>query len=384
VLLRAGDLVDELDAAVPGACARLLTELAEILRALEAGTESAEAASRAVALAFLASDTSAQTHAQLALGEAMLGVDNARARQIAGDLLATTELSEVDRGRGWTLLGGSHAYDDVAELRRCLESAFHCYRAAGDDVAAASIARRIAFNLSVTAGPEFDRWLAIASSMTAKEHLQGQGELALVRALVEEARGDWEQAWGSAMSAAELTERVGMHQSLVEAVAVAVEAATATGRRNALPGLLARLGTLIEGHRARLQVTGLSASAPAFVLLGRPADADRALQRAESLLTEVGPNEAIMFWAARGHCASLAGVDDEAASSYGRAELLAGDLGLSLLANGCRLYRLAAQARVSGTPDLREELHGLAAELTTAGAVSLAATARELASTLPY
>jgi class 3 adenylate cyclase/tetratricopeptide (TPR) repeat protein len=383
VLLRAGEVVNEVETSAPSACAELLTELAEILRALEDGPASAEAASRAAALAALSSDTTAQIRAQLALGEAVLGADNEKARRIAEDILAAAAASESERGRAWTLLGGSHAYDDVAELPRCLEAAFRSYQTAGDSEAAASAARQLAWNLSVTAGADFDHWLTVASATTASSHLYGQGELALVRAVVAQARGEWEQSWASAISAIALTERVGMHQSLVNAVAVAVEAATATGRRAALPGLLARLGTLVEGHRARLQITALCASAPALIMLGQQRDADTALDRASALLPSVGPNEATMLWAARGHTAALAGRHAEAQDAYEQAETLATDLELTLFALGCRLQRFAAQVRQGGRSGLKADVLAVAEELEAARASPLAAAARSLAGTVP-
>ncbi|MBK5307116.1 MAG: AAA family ATPase [Frankiaceae bacterium] len=382
VLVRATDLIDVVDSIVPQACAGLLTELAEIRKALEDGAGSREAASRAVTLAALASHRETAVDATLALGEAMLGIDNERARSIASELLGDECLSESQRGRAWTLLGGSHAYDDVGELTHCLEMAFAQYEAAPDADAAAATARQLAFNLSVTAGPEFDRWFSIATEKTSHDHAHGQGVLALVSAVVAGARGEWEEAWAAATSAIELTERIGLHRPLVDAVSVAVEAATATGRRGALPGLLTQLDALIEGRRPRLQITGLCASAPALVLLGRDAQAEDALARARALLASVGPNEATMFWTAQGAAALLADRPNDAEVAYGHAEELAEELGHALYAQGCRLHRLTAQARVGSRPGLRSEVLALARTLAAAGARPLADTAHTLARTL--
>jgi class 3 adenylate cyclase len=382
VLLRAGDLVAELDAIVPKACAVLLTELAEVLSELEDGAGSRESASRAVALAALASDESTRINAQLALGHAMLGADNATARELAEQVLGLDEISEPHRARAWRLIAGSHVYDDFSKVAPCLEQAHRSYLTAGDGESAASTARQLAWNLSVTADAEFDRWLAVASAATEAGHVRGQGELQLVRAVVAEARGEWEEAWQSATSAISLTERVGMYQSLVTAVAVAVEAATFTGRRDALPGLLARLTSLMQGHRARLQITGLCAAAPALMLLGRAKEAEQALATAQSMLASVGPNEATMFWAATGHSAALADRHEDAEPAFAQAELLAQQLGHTLFGYGCRLQRFTAQTRGGGRVGLHDDLLALALDLDVARAEVLAEQARALAASL--
>lgn len=378
VLLRAMPLIDELDALVPAACAVLLTELAELLRDLEDVARSREHAARAVSLAELACDTGATTAAKLALGQALLGSDNALAREIAEGLLDLPAADHVTLARAWRLLGGAHVYGDSGQTLRCLEHAYECAAAAGDVDSAAGTARLLAWNLSVTADEAFERWLAVADARTPADHLLGQGELALIRAVVAQARGEWEESWQKAQLAVSLMERVGMHRFLVDALALSVEGATATGRRSALPGLLNRLTAASDGHRARLQVTALCASAPALVLLVRDNEAQRALARAEALLPSVGPNEAMMLWSARGHVAALSDSHDEAARAYGHAETLALQHGLTLYAHGCRLQRLLAAGR-AGHPVAADEAVELVAHLEGARATPLAQQARTLA-----
>ena len=278
--------------------------------------------------------------------------------------------------------GANQAAEALSQLQHCLEEAFACYSEAGDVAAGAEAARRLAFNLSVTADARFDHWLGVAISTTADVHLRGQGEIALVRAVVSQARGEWEASWAAAQSAMELSERAGMHRSLVDAMAVAIEAATATGRRTVLPELIARLTTLMQGHRARLQITGLCAIAPAAMLLGDEDQAWRSLAQARSLLPSVGRNEQAMVLVAEAHTAALARRHDVAAAAYAQAEALAGELGFGLARLGYRFHRLQAEASHQFRPGLQAEVLELADELSTAGAGSYAEAARKLADNL--
>jgi class 3 adenylate cyclase/tetratricopeptide (TPR) repeat protein len=382
VLQQAEDLCARHDLVVPHAAAELLTELAEVLRDLEDVDRSRRVAERAVATADMSQDEDLRARAQLTLGEAWLGADNARSRGIAEQVLDSTPGASALRGRAWKLLAGSHSYDDIAELVRLLGEAFDCYVAVGETASAAEVARSLAFNLSPTADARFDHWLALATESTAADHLRGQGELALVRAVVAQARGAWEESWEAAESAMSLIERAGMHQSLVNAVAVGLEAATATGRRSVVPGLINRMSSLAEGHRPRLQITALCAIAPAYAVLGRDADAQRALEKAQDLLSSVGPIEEAMVRVAEGHSAALSGRPDVAASAFARAEVLTTELGFRLTRLACQLERLQAEAELDGRPGLVSELSTLAGELDAAGAHPYAERARSLASSL--
>jgi class 3 adenylate cyclase len=381
VLLRASDLVGEIDITAPGASAVLLTELAEVYRDLEDG-RSVEVATRAVALAELASDEEVLLQARLALGEASLGSHNQRSRELAEAVLSHPGLHPRLRGRAWQVLATSHSYDDTPRMLECLQQAFSDFVAVGEVDAAAAVARRLALNLSVTADAQFDRWFSVAGTSTPLEHLRGQAELAFVGAVVAQARGEWEQSWEQANIAMRLAERVGMHHALVDATCVAVEAATITGRRVELPGLISRMMALTEGRRPRLRITGLCATAPALALLGRESEADRTLATAKALLPSLGPNEATMFWAAQGHAAALAEKHEAARDAYSKAEELAGQLGLTLFARGCRLQRLIAQAHRGDPVDTRQELLEVANDLEGVRATALAETARAFAASL--
>jgi hypothetical protein len=384
VLLRQEPLVNELDLVAPAACAVFLTELADVLQELEQRAASRAAATRAVALADVAQDAGIYLRARLSLGESLLGTDNEAARQIADVALTHLEGREFHpvSARAWRLLANAHSYDDLPEMQRCLELAFLSAERAADQDAAASTARRVAFNLSVTADAEFDRWLEIATSRTPPEHLRGQAELALIRSVVAQARGEWEISWKEATKSMALAEQVGMHHRLVDAAAVATEAATATGRREALPGLIARLTSLTDGHRARLRLTALCAITPALVLLGREQDAARALVDAATQLPALGPNEALMVWSARGHCAAMLGRHVEAEEAFTLAETLAQDQAMSLFALGCRLHRLTAQVHQGGHAGSRAQLLSLSVEFDAARATPHAETARALAASL--
>ncbi len=382
VLLRAEDLCLQLDLVAPRAATALLTELAEVLRDLDEGERSRRAAERAVALAEVSGDQEALIRAELALGEVLLGSDKPSARRVAESVLARSITPASLRGRAWQLLANSRAYDDMAELQRCLERAFDSHSDTGDVVAAAETARLLAYNLSLAADSRFDHWLGVATANTASDHLRGQGELALVRALVAQARGESEESWKAAESAMALLERAGLHLWLVDATALAVEAATATGRRAVLPGLITKLSALIDGHRARVQVTGLCATAPALMLLGREEEAERALRSARALLPSVGKSEASMVLVAEGHSATLAGRHDLAEVAYAEAERLAAELGFRLAQLACRLQRLQAQVGQGSRPGLAGDLLTLAAELDAAGATAHSETARLIAESL--
>jgi hypothetical protein len=381
-LLRVEELCAKLDLLAPRAAAELLTELAEVLRDLEEPERGRRVAERALAVAGLAEDAATLTRAELALGEAAMGTNNAMARHIAEQILGKETAPPSLRGRAWQLLARSHAYDDMAELHRLLEAAFDSYVAVEDTVAAADVARLLAYNLSLTADERFEHWLAVAGAHTPADHLRGQGELALVRALVAQSRGAWEDSYAAAVSAMELLEKAGLQRWVVDATAVALEAATVTARRAILAGLINRLDTLVDGHRPRLQVTGLCASAPALMLLGRGEQAQQALQRARALLPSVGQNEESMVLVAEGQTAALAGRHAYAEAAYGQAEALANTLGYNLARLACRLHRLEAQAAQGKRAGLRDHLLRLARDLDEAGAAPHAETARALAATL--